>query len=307
MYKEIDSAQFMASGILDLSQDGGPENIYVIANPEYSDNEDALTQIALMNGTIQLQVDSEQEDKFTLLQMTRDNVLLGCTDFEMDGNKSFLDINKEFLGLSYETDLSFTSVNADSQSVNISYMDSLSSSDQNSHGLTLSNEGIEMRNGDATDLYQEILFSMDNGWEYRGKDQSSQTFTIRDSSFSDLFYLKNDGQAYFDGDVGIGTSSPSEKLHVDGNILASGSITENSDRKLKTDIQTLQNALAKVLSLRGVSYNWEDPEKDNNTQLGLIAQEVEKVYPELVKMDKEGNRHLRYTGLIAPLIEAMRS
>ncbi|MEX0812322.1 MAG: tail fiber domain-containing protein, partial [Chitinophagales bacterium] len=72
------------------------------------------------------------------------------------------------------------------------------------------------------------------------------------------------------------------------------------------DIQTLQNALAKVLSLRGVSYNWKDPEKDSNTQLGLIAQEVEKIYPELVKTDNEGNKHLRYTGLIAPLIEALK-
>jgi len=101
--------------------------------------------------------------------------------------------------------------------------------------------------------------------------------------------------------VGIGTTTPSHKLTVVGDIEAT-SFIYTSDRNLKKNIKTLDNSLAKILQLRGVSFDWE---KDNKSSVGLIAQEVEKIYPELVS-GPEGGKGVQYGNLVAPLIEAVK-
>ena len=104
-----------------------------------------------------------------------------------------------------------------------------------------------------------------------------------------------------EGNVGIGTTSPSEKLHVTGNILASGNVTAYSDERLKDNIQTLQGS--KVLEMRGVSYT-----KDGEASSGVIAQEIEKVAPELVQTAKDemGTKSVAYGNLVGYLIEAVK-
>lgn len=75
-----------------------------------------------------------------------------------------------------------------------------------------------------------------------------------------------------------------------------------SDENLKENIQPLEGSLDKILQLNGVSYTWkESKEKD----IGLIAQNVEKVYPELVKT-KDDVKQVDYQKLVGPLIEAIR-
>jgi len=100
------------------------------------------------------------------------------------------------------------------------------------------------------------------------------------------------------GNVGIGTSSPTEKLDVDGNILASGDVTAFSDERLKADIQTLDGS--KVLRMRGVSFV-----KDGNAGSGVIAQELQKVAPELVN-DSGEYLSVAYGNLVGYLIEAVK-
>jgi hypothetical protein len=113
------------------------------------------------------------------------------------------------------------------------------------------------------------------------------------------------------GNVGIGTSSPTQKLHVIGNILATGTITP-SDRRYKKNIQPLENALANLQQLNGVSYEMNSqafPEWnfEDTRQYGLIAQEVEKVFPEMVKtIDAKGYKGIDYVKLIPVLIEAIK-
>jgi hypothetical protein len=83
--------------------------------------------------------------------------------------------------------------------------------------------------------------------------------------------------------VGIGTTNPGYKLDVNGTIRGCG-ITDSSDIRLKNDVQPLQNDLDKILNLQGVSYYWNDSEAHGDRkQVVVIAQEVEKVYPELVE------------------------
>ncbi len=113
------------------------------------------------------------------------------------------------------------------------------------------------------------------------------------------------------GRVGIGTDNPSEALHVIGNIIASGTITP-SDLRYKTNIQPINQSLQKLLSLNGVSYlmnrtAFPEMQFDTNKQYGLIAQEVEKVFPEMVKtIDDKGYKGVDYVKLIPVLIEAIK-
>jgi len=113
------------------------------------------------------------------------------------------------------------------------------------------------------------------------------------------------------GLVGIGINTPSEKLHVVGNILASGTITP-SDRRLKSNINSLYDSLDKVLRLRPVSYNkaWEIGGEVQNSEFGFIAQELKEIFPneEVVKTPKNEDDILsvNYTSLIAVLTKAIQ-
>jgi hypothetical protein len=66
--------------------------------------------------------------------------------------------------------------------------------------------------------------------------------------------------------------------------------------------------MALVRQLRGVSFDWREdgPYGQEGADLGVIAQEVEQVFPELVKTDDRGYKQVNYIGLIAPLIEAVK-
>lgn len=85
------------------------------------------------------------------------------------------------------------------------------------------------------------------------------------------------------------------------NLIAVGDVTTYSDRRFKHDIQTITDALHKVKQLRGVSY-----EKSNKQSIGVIAQEVEEVIPEVVMTDHEGMKSVAYGNLVGLLIEAVK-
>lgn len=79
----------------------------------------------------------------------------------------------------------------------------------------------------------------------------------------------------------------------------------SSDERLKTNIEPLENALDKIIRLQGVSYNWKTLPNSNN-QIGFIAQEVEKVFPEVIAKDDGGNYSMAIQNLVAPIVEAIK-
>lgn len=80
-------------------------------------------------------------------------------------------------------------------------------------------------------------------------------------------------------------------------------IETTSDARLKTNITPLQNSLDKILQLQGVEYDRTDYEKH---EIGMVAQEVEKIIPDLVKENSEGVKILEYQNLTAVLVEAIK-
>ena len=102
------------------------------------------------------------------------------------------------------------------------------------------------------------------------------------------------------GLVGIGTEIPSEKLDVNGNVKAID-FNATSDQNLKDNIRTIEGPLAKVVQIRGVNFDWKETQKPS---VGVIAQEVEKVFPELVT--DSGTKTVNYNGLIGLLIEVVK-
>jgi hypothetical protein len=99
--------------------------------------------------------------------------------------------------------------------------------------------------------------------------------------------------------------------YFDGNVYVSGSVTANagfinSDQRLKHKIISIQNSINHLSQLNGYHYYWKDKERDQSLQTGLIAQEVEKLFPELIQKDEKGFLSVNYVGLIPHLIEAIK-
>lgn len=99
-----------------------------------------------------------------------------------------------------------------------------------------------------------------------------------------------------------------------GNCAGTSAWASSSDARLKKNVRTIDSALEKVNMLRGVTFEWKDSKtaQKSGTQLGLIAQEVEGIFPQAVQVQKgegelkNGTKMIAYTALIAPLIEAVK-
>lgn len=88
-----------------------------------------------------------------------------------------------------------------------------------------------------------------------------------------------------------------------GNLTAAGDVTSNSDERLKENIEVIPNALAKVESVRGVTFTRK---ADKSAGMGVVAQEIRKVAPEVVMIGADGMMSVSYGNLVGLLIEAVK-
>ena len=100
---------------------------------------------------------------------------------------------------------------------------------------------------------------------------------------------------YYDNPMKLNTSS--------SGVTVQGSVSEVSDINLKHNINTIQNPLDLIEQIRGISFTWKG---NGMKSMGVAAQDVEKVFPELVH-DNEGSKTLQYSGLIGALIESVKA
>lgn len=117
----------------------------------------------------------------------------------------------------------------------------------------------------------------------------------------DIYY--NSGVSH----VGIGKTNPIVALDVVGDINFTGQIVDVSDIRMKYDIAPLDSPLRKLTALNGFSFKMRGDER-HTTEYGVSAQDVQKVFPELVSVvdPARGTLGVNYNGLIAPMIEAMK-
>ncbi|WP_168196474.1 tail fiber domain-containing protein [Bdellovibrio sp. NC01] len=147
--------------------------------------------------------------------------------------------------------------------------------------------------------YVQILNRPDSAFNVQNNNTTKRGITLH--HYNHVGYVL---QTY---DCTSGTCN--ENLHMDyaGNLWVLGGYTSGSDRRLKKEIQPLQNSLDKILRLQGVGYYWKTDENHSRPQVGLIAQEVQKEFPELVSKSKDtGMLGVNYANLVAPIIESIK-
>ena len=118
---------------------------------------------------------------------------------------------------------------------------------------------------------------------------------------SSVWGLNGSNAYYTNGNVAIGLNAPSHKLHVQGNIYATGNVTAYSDKRSKTDLQIIKESLEKLKHINGYTY-----EKDGSRYTGLVAQEVLPVLPEAVVGNEEDGYGLAYGNMVGILVEAIK-
>jgi len=159
----------------------------------------------------------------------------------------------------------------------------------------------------GTSATRQVLLAVElNGYPPAspGAPQGIRTCVSVGNDFNNVWRLKPNGDVFYEAfNVGIGTTSPVQKLHVAGPMLATTYLHE-SDERLKDNIEIL-DGIGDIAKLRGVRFKWK---KSGKKSFGLIAQDVEKVYPEAVSTDpKSGIKMVAYDQLVAPLIEANKA
>ena len=138
--------------------------------------------------------------------------------------------------------------------------------------------------------------------------QGASSTSLWSDGVSSLYYRSNvevgTANLFVDtttGNTGIGTTTPSYPLHVIGNIYGTGNITAYSDKRAKSDIVKIENALDKIDQLNGYTYTMND-----ERYTGLIAQEVLPVLPEAVVGSEETSYAIAYGNMMGLVIEAIK-
>jgi|MDSV01.2.fsa_nt_gb hypothetical protein len=172
--------------------------------------------------------------------------------------------------------------------------------------ITIDGTEIDLSSGDLTvDVEGDIVLDA-NGAEIIFKDDGTQIGRIRNVSSGDYTFQSDvsDKDIVFNGNDGGSTvTALTLDMSEAGAATFNNNVTAYSDERLKSNIETIDSGLDKVEKLRGVTYTRD--EKDN---IGVIAQEVEKILPEIVLTadDMMGTKSVDYSRITAVLIEAVK-
>ncbi|PNH12554.1 Long tail fiber protein p37 [Tetrabaena socialis] len=156
--------------------------------------------------------------------------------------------------------------------------------------------------GDITNLSSSLTYS------------SNIAVAASNNSFNKISsqWVANGSNIYFSTSntsnicVGIGYSNPAYKLAVNGQIFASDDITAFSDRRVKTDLRVIPDALNKVCQLNGYTFARSDHPDPVKRFAGVVAQEIFDVLPEVVHVDPQGLMSVAYGNLAGLFIEAIK-
>ncbi len=169
-----------------------------------------------------------------------------------------------------------------------------------SPSTTVANEKLSVVNTNGTSADSILINSVSGG------------LTINGGTTVNLATNNNAGSVNI-GTLGnrtitLGVNSGSSKVVIDAvDVILTNGMTASSDIRLKENFESIGNALELVGQLNGLYYTWKkDAGTDKPRKLGFIAQEVEKVIPELVKTDSEGMKSVDYVSVVPVLVEALK-
>ena len=278
-------------------------DLMIVADDEI----DITSTLIDINGNVEISGTLAQADAITMatnkkiifrdaaihISSTADGDMSIAADDEIDITSTLIDINgavdmSSTLGvtgkITADAGIDIDNFNIDGTTI------ALSSGD-----MTLDAAGDITLDADGGDV-----FFKDGGTEYARFTQNSGGLRIQTvSNNADFIVLGNDG--------GVDVAAMTLDMSAAGAATFSGNVTAFSDKRLKSDIQTLENGLEKVEQLRGVTYIRDD-NVDGGQQIGVIAQEVEEVFPQVVLTadDERGTKSVDYGKLTGALIEAVK-
>ena len=171
-------------------------------------------------------------------------------------------------------------------------------------GSTGNDVYIEMRNRADVGDHAAILFTDNNVGGYIGFRTYASNNVAAGSDC--MIYGTYNDHIFQNGSSGtFNGKTETFRIYANGSVRATGDVTAYSDRRVKENIITIDNALEKTLQLRGVFYNRTDKD-DKSQKVGVIAQEIQEILPQVVNEDYNGLLSVSYGNITGVLIEAIK-
>ena len=149
-----------------------------------------------------------------------------------------------------------------------------------------------------TNYIDNNLDTFDNVISFNYENNSNLLIDINGNIKTTNHFSINNMTTYID-------NSYDYKVRVHGNMKVDGVVMSSSDKRLKNNIYKIEGAMEKLEKLTGVSYYYNE-DCDNHKHIGLIAQEVKAVIPEVVYEDERGYLNIAYGNLLGLVIEAIK-
>ena len=288
----VDSSQFLRADVADtatmpISFTGGHGGITITNTSILSAATSAWTGNPGANGKIQY-----HSNRWYIVSDSSSNRIV---QFRRDGSdKSYIDNNGKFIGTASSAD------NADT--VDSLHASSFLRSDAANGGVRISaGDGNSLRFWDSTNymIYMSSAGNSTYGGRVNGETSSDYNMYFKMTSGTNRgFVFRNNTNNV----VGIDSAGNGR---FEGDVIAYAS----SDRRYKDNLVTIGNATEKVKQLSGYEFTWNNKQTvypENTKDIGVVAQEVEKVLPELVTTRESGYKAVKYDKLTVLLIEAVK-
>jgi hypothetical protein len=171
----------------------------------------------------------------------------------------------------------------------------------------IQDDGTRIGIGTTPDaVYTALINDATSGYKHIGANGDVGFYTKNEGVGTANILYQADALGGFGGNTTVFTVNSSGTLEVKGDIIAFGT---PSDRRLKENIKPIESALSKAMKLQGVTFDWKEKEGkiiDIKQDIGFIAQDVQKVLPELVKENVDGKLSMRHQGIAPILLEAIK-
>ena len=112
----------------------------------------------------------------------------------------------------------------------------------------------------------------------------------------------NDAINFYSEQVGADRFS----IYGNGNATLAGTLTQNSDERLKINIHSVNKVLPTLDSINAYTYQWKEENRGKEVQIGFLAQEIERTYPQLVRTDDKGIKSVAYQNMVPVLLQAIK-